>query len=126
MADLTVWYNPHCSKCRTAHGLLDERGVEATYVRYLDTSPSRADLERVLALLGTDDPRMITRTRERLYAELGLAGADRSTLLDALAAHPVLIERPIAIRGDRAVVARPPERILELLNTEDPARPPSS
>ena len=126
MADLTVWYNPHCSKCRTAQGLLAERGVDADYVRYLEEAPSRPELERVLALLGTDDPRAITRTGEPLYAELGLAGADRSTLLDALAAHPVLIERPIAIRGGRAVVARPPERILELLNTPDRPIPPSS
>jgi arsenate reductase (glutaredoxin) len=126
MADLTVWYNPDCSKCRTAHGLLAERGVDADYVRYLDEAPSRSELERVLALLGTDDPLAITRTGEPLYAELGLAGADRSTLLDALAAHPVLIERPIAIRGGRAVVARPPERVLELLNTQDPQVPPSS
>ena len=114
--DLTVWFNPDCSKCRTAHGLLRERGVDADYVRYLDDAPTRADLERVLALLGTDDPRAITRTGEAVYAELGLAGADRDTLLDALAAHPILIERPIAIRGDRAVVARPPDRVLELLD----------
>ena len=116
MSDLTVWFNPDCSKCRTAHGLLEERGVEADYVRYLDDAPSRADLERVLDLLGTDDPRAITRTGEALYQELGLEGAGRDALLDALAAHLVLIERPIAIRGDRAVVARPPERVLELLD----------
>ncbi|MDQ3945605.1 MAG: arsenate reductase (glutaredoxin) [Actinomycetota bacterium] len=116
MSDLTVWFNPACSKCRTAHGLLEERGVEADYVRYLDDAPSRADLERVLTLLGTDDPRAIVRTGESLYQELGLDGAGRDALLDALAAHPILIERPIAIRGDRAVVARPPERILELLD----------
>jgi arsenate reductase (glutaredoxin) len=116
VSDLTVWFNPACSKCRTAHGLLEERGVEADYVRYLDDAPSRADLERVLTLLGTDDPRAIVRTGESLYQELGLDGAGRDALLDALAAHPILIERPIAIRGDRAVVARPPERILELLD----------
>jgi arsenate reductase (glutaredoxin) len=126
MTDLSVWFNPSCSKCRTVQGLLAERGVEADYVRYLDAAPSRTELERVLALLGTDDPLAITRTGEPLYAELGLAGADRSTLLDALAAHPVLIERPIAIRGGRAVVARPPERVLELLNTQGPPDPPSS
>ncbi|MGH9041264.1 MAG: ArsC/Spx/MgsR family protein [Acidimicrobiia bacterium] len=114
--DLTVWFNPSCSKCRTAHGILDERGVAADYVHYLDTAPSRADLERVLRLLGTDDPLAITRTGEAIYTELGLAGADRDTLLDALATHPILIERPIAIRGDRAVVARPADRILELLD----------
>ncbi len=115
MSDLTVWFNPQCSKCRTAHGILEERGVAADYVRYLDDAPSREDLERLLVLLGTDDPRAIIRTGEPVYSELGLEGADRETLLDALAAHPILIERPIAIRGDRAVVARPPERILELL-----------
>ena len=115
MSDLTVWFNPQCSKCRTAHGLLDERGVSADYFRYLETAPSREEIERVLTLLGTDDPRAICRTGEPVYSELGLAGAGRDELLDAMAAHPVLIERPIAIRGDRAVVARPPERILELL-----------
>jgi arsenate reductase len=114
--DVTVWFNPQCSKCRTAHGILEERGVAADYVRYLDDAPSRAELERILALLGTDDPRAIVRTGEPVYAELRLEGADRDTLLDALASHPILIERPIAIRGDRAVVARPPERILELLD----------
>jgi arsenate reductase len=114
--DLTVWFNPQCSKCRTAHGILEERGVAADYVRYLDDAPSREDLERLLVLLGTDDPRAITRAGEPVYSELGLEGVDRDTLLDALAAHPILIERPIAIRGDRAVVARPPERILELLD----------
>lgn len=116
MSDMTVWFNPGCSKCRTAEGILEERGVAANYVRYLDQAPTRADLERVLALLGTDDPRAITRTGEALYEELGLAGAGRDDLLDALAAHPILIERPIAIRGGRAVIARPPERILELLD----------
>jgi arsenate reductase len=114
--DVTVWFNPQCSKCRTAHGILEERGVAADYVRYLDNAPSRDDLERILTLLGTADPRAIVRTGEPVYAELGLEGADRDTLLDALASHPILIERPIAIRGDRAVVARPPERILELLD----------
>jgi arsenate reductase len=115
--DLTVWFNPECSKCRTTQGLLAERGVEATYVEYLQAAPSRAELERVLILLGTDDPLVITRTGEARFAQLGLAGADRDALLDALAANPILIERPVVIRGNRAVVARPPERVLELLDS---------
>ena len=97
-----------------ARDLLDERGVEARYVRYLDDAPTRAELERVLGMLGTDDPLAITRTGEDRFAELGLRGADRDTLLDALAANPILIERPIVILGDRAVVARPPEKLLDL------------
>jgi arsenate reductase len=114
-ADLTVWFNPACSKCRTVQGILAEQGVEADYVRYLEQTPSRAEIEAVLARLGTDDPRAIIRTGEPVYAELGLAGADRDAVLDAMVAHPVLIERPIVIRGDRAVVGRPPEKVLDLL-----------
>lgn len=114
--DVSVYFNPACSNCRTAQGLLAERGIEADYVRYLEQAPTREELERVLGLLGTDDPRDIIRTKEPQYAELGLASAGRDELLDAMAAHPVLIQRPIVIRGDRAVVARPPERLLELLD----------
>ncbi|MBW8827326.1 MAG: arsenate reductase family protein [Acidobacteria bacterium] len=116
MAEVTVWFNPKCSKCRTAQGILQDRGVYADYVRYLDSGPDRAELERVLALLGTDDPLAIARTGEARWKELGLEGASRETVLDALAANPILIERPIIIRGDRAVVGRPPERVLELLD----------
>ncbi|MCW2666564.1 MAG: arsenate reductase [Frankiales bacterium] len=116
MDDLTLWTNPRCSKSRAAEALLAERGITPNTVRYLDTPPSRAELERVLGLLGTDDARVLVRTGEPEYAELGLATADRDRLLDALAAHPRLIERPVAMRGDRAVVARPPERVLELLD----------
>jgi len=114
--DTSVYFNPACSNCRTTQALLEERGVEADYVRYLDRAPDRAELERVLALLGTEDPRAMIREKEPVYAELGLAGADGDALLDAMAAHPILIQRPIVIRGDRAVIARPPERLLELLD----------
>src|SRR5687768_15659338 len=114
--DVTVWFNPACSKCRSARDLLSERGVEANYLRYLEEAPSRDQLEEVLKLLGTDDPRAIIRTGEAVYAELGLDSAGRDELLDAMAAHPILIERPIAIAGGRAVIGRPPERVLELLD----------
>ncbi len=112
----SVFFNPKCSNCRTAQAILAERGVEADYIRYLDNAPSRAELEDVLAMLGTDDPRRMVRAKEPVYAELGLESADRDQLLDAMAAHPILIQRPIVIHGDRAVIARPPERLLELLD----------
>jgi arsenate reductase len=112
---VTVWHNPRCSKSRGALALLAERGVDPEVVRYLDNAPSRAELVDVLRRLGSADPLVITRTGEARYRELGLAGADRDTVLDALAANPILIERPIVLVGDRAVVARPPERALELL-----------
>jgi arsenate reductase len=112
----SIFFNPECSNCRTAQAILAERGVEATYIRYLEDAPTRADLEAVLAKLGTDDPRQIVRTKEPVYAELGLGSASGDELLDAMAANPILIQRPIVIHGDRAVVARPPERLLELFD----------
>jgi len=113
--EVCVWFNPGCSKCRGARDLLAEHGVDAEYYRYLEEHPSRDDLEHVLRLLGTDDPRAVVRTGEAVYKELNLDVADRDILLDAMVANPVLIERPIVIRGDKAVVARPPEKLLDLL-----------
>lgn len=115
MDEVEIWHNPRCSKSRGARALLEERGVDFREVRYLDQAPTREDLERVLTLLGTADPRELIRASEPLYRELGLADADRDALLDAMAAHPRLIERPVVIRGDRAVIGRPPERVLDLL-----------
>jgi arsenate reductase len=117
MADetCTVLFNPRCSKCRQARDLLDDRGVAADLVHYLVDTPDRAEIVRIHGLLGSDDPRQMMRTGEPVYRELGLADADADQLFDAMAAHPILIERPIVIVGDRAVVARPPERLLDLL-----------
>ena len=113
MSEWTIWANPRCSKSRGAEQLLAEHGITPTRVLYLDEPPTRAQLEEVLAKLGTDDPRVLVRTGEPEYA--GLEDAGRDELLDALTHHPRLIERPVVVRGDRAVVARPPERLLELL-----------
>jgi arsenate reductase len=111
---VSVYFNPDCSSCRTAEGILRERGIDAEYVRYLEQTPTREQLEEVLTKLGTDDPREIIRTKEPEYEQLGLADASHEELLDAMTAHPVLIQRPIVISGDKAVVARPPERLLRL------------
>ncbi|MGH9280474.1 MAG: arsenate reductase (glutaredoxin) [Acidimicrobiales bacterium] len=114
--DVSVYFNPSCSNCRTAEGILAERGIDATYVRYLETAPTREQLEDVLAKLGTDDPQKMIRTKEPEYEDLGLAHASRVELLDAMVAHPILIQRPIVIHGDRAVIARPADRLLELFS----------
>ena len=114
----TVWFNPSCSKCRGARDLLSEKGIDASYFEYLKEAPTADDVERVLGLLGaTDDPRAMMRTGEPVYRELGLgeASVDRDRLIAAMVEHPILIERPIVIRGDRAVIGRPPEKLLELL-----------
>lgn len=100
-----------------------ERGIDAAYVRYLEQAPTREQLEDVMSKLGTDEPRDMIRTKEPEYDELGLARASRDELLDAMVAHPILIQRPIVIKGDRAVIARPPQRLLSLLD-EEAAGPP--
>ena len=116
MSDVTVWFNGKCSKCRTTQGILQERGVDADYVQYLEQAPTKAELQRVLSLLGADDARAIARTGEKEWSELGLDGASSDEILDAMVEHPILIERPIVIRGDRAVIGRPPENVLALLD----------
>ena|SRR5579872_1287483 len=111
----SLYFNPSCSKCRTAVAILDERGIEAEVVRYLDAPPTVDELRRLMAMLGIDDPRAMMRTGEAVYGELGLADAPSEALLDAVTRHPILLERPIFVVGERAVIARPPERLLELL-----------
>lgn len=123
-AGVTVWYNPRCSKCRGAEELLAAYGVPAQRVFYLEDPPARAEITRVLALLGTADPRALMRTSEPRYAELALASATADELIDAMARYPELIQRPVVIWPDRAVIARPPELLLPLLEAgHTPASP---
>ena len=112
-----LFHNPRCSKSRGALELLRERGIEPDIVAYLDQSPSIADLRDLLRMLGSG-ARSILRSGEPEYAELGLDDPtlDDEALIAAMHAHPRLIERPIFVRGQRAVVGRPPERVLELLD----------
>src|SRR4051812_29112609 len=111
-----MYFNPRCSKCRTAEGLLQERGVDAQIVRYLDEPPTVDDLRQLMTRLGITDPREMMRRGEDTYRELALDDATVDELLRAITEHPILLERPIVVRGDRAVIARPPERLLELLD----------
>jgi len=110
-----IYSNPACSKCQTALALLKERHVQADTIRYLDEPPTVADLEGLMQLLGIEDPRLMMRTGEAEYGELALADQEGDALLEAISRHPILLERPIFVVGDRAVIGRPPERLLELL-----------
>ncbi len=116
MSELTYYHNPRCSKSRAALALLEERGLQPQVVRYLETPPDAAQLRQLLARLGLS-PRQLLRSGEDEYRELGLADAslDDDALIQAMVAHPKLIERPILVAGERAVVGRPPERVLEIL-----------
>lgn len=117
MTELTFYHNPRCSKSRAALELLEGRGLSPTIVRYLETPPTAAELKSLMNKLDIA-PRQLLRTGEDEYKQLNLADAGLSDdqLIDAMAAHPRLIERPILIAGDRAAVGRPPEKVLEILS----------
>lgn len=109
-----VYHNARCSKSRSACQLLEEKGVQLEVVEYLKNPPSRDELADVLAKLGLP-AEAIVRTGEEIYkSDYKGRSLSNDEWLDALAAHPILIERPIVVRGDRAVVGRPPEKVLEL------------
>ena len=111
----TIWHNPRCSKSRAALAILEGTpGVEVEVVEYLKTPPSRAEIEAVLAKAGVQ-PSEALRKGEAVVEELGLDVTDDKAVLDAMAAHPILIERAIVITDKGAVIARPPERASEVL-----------
>ncbi|TWC38665.1 arsenate reductase [Pseudomonas sp. SJZ079] len=116
MTDLTLYHNPRCSKSRSALQLLEARGLTPTIVRYLETPPSASQLQDLLKKLGLN-ARQLLRTGEDEYQALGLAdpGLSEGQLIAAMAAHPKLIERPILVAGNQAVIGRPPEKVLEIL-----------
>ncbi|MCU4654985.1 arsenate reductase (glutaredoxin) [Roseibacterium sp. SDUM158016] len=111
---LTLWHNPRCSKSREALALLQARGVAPELRLYLKTPPTEAELRGILARVGVPAGGLVRR-KEATFRDLGLADADEAALVAAMAAHPVLIERPILDDGVRAVIGRPPEAILDLL-----------
>ena len=114
-AAVTLYHNPRCSKSRAALAMLQLRGLKAHIVNYLDTPPSQSDIRQLLDQLNADSPRQMMRCNDALYAELNLAEASDEALIAAMAAHPALIERPIAVVGNRAAVGRPLENIEALL-----------
>ena len=111
-----LYHNTRCSKSRGALELLRERGIEPEVVLYLETPPSPAELREMLRMLGIP-ARGLVRTGEPAYTELGLDEASLSddALIEAMATHPELIERPVFVHGGRAVIGRPSERVLEIL-----------
>lgn len=113
---MRLYHNPRCSKSRGALELLQSRGHAPEVVPYLDQPPTEGELRDLLRMLGVG-PRALIRTGEAEYTSLGLAdpSLDDDALIAAMVAHPRLIERPILVHGGRAVIGRPPERILDLL-----------
>ena len=114
-ANVTIYHNPRCGKSRSTLMLVHEHGIKPTIIEYLKTPPTKEELRAILKKLGMM-PEQIVRKGEDVYREK-FAGKQMTNeqWLEALAKNPILIERPIVVKGDRAVIGRPPENVLELL-----------
>ena len=123
MTKATIWHNPRCSKSRAALAILEAApGAEVEVVEYLKTPPSRAEIAAVLAKAGVR-PSEALRKGEGVVKEVGLDVSDDEAILDAMAQHPILIERAIVITAKGAVVARPPELPRYVLSRTHPPPP---
>jgi len=117
MSEVQIWHNPKCSKSRAAMALLEENGVEVEVVKYLDEELDEAMIKELLLKLDIDAIDLM-RTKEDIFKELKLENVgDEGVLIRAMTRFPKLIERPIIIRGDKAVIGRPAEKIMEFLNS---------
>lgn len=116
MSQPRIYHNPRCSKSRATLALLRDRGFEPEIIEYLTDPPSADELEGLLRLLDIE-PRDLARRQEPAYAAAGLAdpALGRDEVIRRMVANPSVIERPVVVYGGRAVVGRPPERVLEIL-----------
>lgn len=120
MTETRFYHNPRCSKSRAALELLQQKGQLPRIIRYLETPPTAEEIKALLDKLGIG-ARQLLRTGEEEYKTLNLkdSNLDDGQLIAAMAAHPKLIERPIFVVGQRAVIGRPADRVLELLASTD-------
>ena len=114
MDTVTIYHNPACGTSRNTLGLIRNAGIEPQVIEYLRTPPDRATLLSLIAAMQVP-VRDVVRAKEPLYADLGLAEAGDDTLLDAMLAHPVLINRPIVATARGTALCRPSERVLDIL-----------
>lgn len=112
---VTIYHNPRCSKSRATLALLEERGVQPTVIEYLKTPPSAAELKAILRRLGMKPAELLRKGEDAYKAHVAGRNPGDAQLIALMVEHPVLIERPIVVRGDRAVLGRPPENVLQLL-----------
>ncbi|HHD82282.1 MAG TPA: arsenate reductase (glutaredoxin) [Campylobacterales bacterium] len=116
MDKVSIWHNPRCSKSRDSLKLLEEKGIEAEVVKYLVDTPTKEALQEMLKMLGMESARDLMRTKEAIYKELNLKEeSSEEALIEAMVANPKLIERPIVIKGNKAAIGRPIEKVIDLL-----------
>jgi arsenate reductase len=113
-SDITIYHNPACGTSRNTLAMIRHAGIEPQIIEYVHAPPSRAVLAGLIARAGLT-PRELLRKKEPLAAELGLAEAADDTILDAMVAHPILIERPLVVSPQGVRLCRPSEQVLDLL-----------
>lgn len=112
---VTIWHNPRCSKSRQTLALLEDRALAPTIRLYLQDPPTADEIRTALRALNRPASALV-RSGETIFKELGLSKTSaEDDLIDAMAMHPVLIERPVVFAGGKARIGRPPEDVLELL-----------
>lgn len=113
---LTIWHNPRCSKSRQTLELLRSRGIEPTIREYLKEPPSRAEVEALIEMVG-GEPTALIRDGEPEFKKLGKKRAElgKADVAKAIAAEPILLQRPVVVSGKRAIIGRPPEAVLTLV-----------
>jgi len=111
---VTIYHNPRCSKSRQTLAILEDKNVDHDVVEYLTSPPSKAELKRILGMLGVK-PADIVRKKEAREAGLDLGAMSDAEIIDAMVTTPIIIERPIVVAGDKAVMGRPPENVLSII-----------
>lgn len=116
MSDIVIYHNPRCTKSRQTLALLETHHIKPTIIEYLETPPDAERLKSIQDMLGLESVRAMMRTKEDEYKTLGLQDElDEDRLIEAICAHPRLLERPIVIKDGKAAIGRPPENVLEIL-----------
>ena len=116
MNTITIWHNPRCSKSREALQILQESNSKIEVVKYLQSNPSKKEIQEILSKLDLS-ARELMREKEDIYKELNLKNElDEEKLIEAMVEYPKLIERPVLIKGDKAIIGRPTSKIAEFLS----------
>ena len=116
---LTIYHNPSCSKSRETLQILESNNVIPQIIEYLDTPPSKCELTKIIALLGIA-PAELLRTTEAVYKEAGynVDTMSNEAIIDAICENPSLLQRPIVIYGDKAIIGRPPSKVLDIISVK--------
>ena len=115
MSAITIYHNPKCSKSRATLELVEQHGDDLTIVEYLRTPPTAKEVEALLAKLGLEPEQLVRKGEDVYKKEYAGKKLSRAQWIEAMVRHPILIERPIVVAGERAVLGRPPENVLTLL-----------